>query len=438
MKMKNMSVIFILAILTITGCKDKIIQERNFMANVPVYMSEEAFENAIQSMPAQPLSNPGKIFYKDQYLFINDRLNGIHIVDNSNPDAPSNIAYISIPGNRDLVVKGNTLYADSYTDLVTIDVSDPTNVQQIDRIEDVFMESFPAFENNYPVYGLKDTNAVVVAWAVHNVQERTELSSTYDYGRQCIDCNWFLEDGVGIQADGPLTTTFAESSTESNGGRNASTGIAGSMSRFTCSANYLYVIDQWNLKTVDMNNFSVVNELATWRNMETLFPYEGNLFIGTTTGMLIYGLDNPAIPVEISSFNHMTSCDPVAVSGDYAYVTLRSGNACAGFTNQLDVVNISDIFNPYLEKTYSMENPHGLGIDNNTLFLCDGDAGLKVYDIQNVHEIDQNQLQHFNDINGFDVIPTQGNLMLIGSDGLYQYDYSDLSQMSLRSTIPVN
>jgi hypothetical protein len=432
---KLLGIVLFTALFSV-GCKDKVTQERTFMANVPVYMSQESFENAIQSNAAKELVNPGKIYFKDQYLFINDILNGIHVIDNSNPYAPINLSYINIPGNRDLVIKGSTLYADSYTDLVSIDISDVTAVRLLNREKDIFMPSFPLMDNDYPVYGLKDTNAVVVAWATQQIKEYKELNSNYNYGRECIDC-YFAIDNFSDPNNNIMFETTSGSGDVSNG-RNAS-GIAGSMSRFACYNDYLYVLDDWTLQSIDIsgNSLNVQNEIELWRTAETLFPYNGNLFIGTTTGMMIYDLSNPSTPNEISTFEHMTSCDPVVVKGDYAYVTLRSGNTCWGFTDQLDIVNISDIYNPYLVKSYPMSNPHGLGVDNNTLFLCDGDAGLKVFDILDPNNVDQNLLHHFTNINGFDVIPSQGNLMLIGSDGLYQYNYEDLSEMVLRSKIPV-
>jgi len=70
--------------------------------------------------------------------------------------------------------------------------------------------------------------------------------------------------------------------------------------------------------------------------------------------------------------------------------------------------------------------------------ICDGDDGLKVYSVADPYAIDQNLLSHQADINTFDVIPFNDVLMMIGDDGLYQYDYSDISNLVLLSVIPVN
>ena len=82
----------------------------------------------MKSSPSQALKNPGKIYIYGNYIFLNEPDAGIHIIDNSQPTAPKNLAFIPIPGNVDLAVTGNTLYADSYSDLVTFDISNPLAV----------------------------------------------------------------------------------------------------------------------------------------------------------------------------------------------------------------------------------------------------------------------------------------------------------------------
>jgi hypothetical protein len=84
-----------------------------------------------------------------------------------------------------------------------------------------------------------------------------------------------------------------------------------------------------------------------------------------------------------------------------------------------------------------MTNPHGLGIDQGTLFICDGLDGLKAYDATDVKTISQNQLAHYKNIQALDIIPFQQVAMVIGQDGLYQYDYSDLKDIKLLSQLPI-
>jgi hypothetical protein len=187
----------------------------------------------------------------------------------------------------------------------------------------------------------------------------------------------------------------------------------------------------------ELSPFSIGNQNIGW-NIETVFIARDHLFIGSMTGMYIYNLADPVLPEYVSSYWHVTSCDPVVVEGNYAYITLRTGNRCESDVNSLDIVDIHDLSNPSLLKSYTMHNPHGLGIDQGTLFICDGDDGLKIYDAKDPLMLKSNMLAHFEEINTYDVIPVNGILIMIGTDGLYQYNYSDLNEIKLLSKIPIH
>ena len=71
----------------------------------------------------------------------------------------------------------------------------------------------------------------------------------------------------------------------------------------------------------------------------------------------------------------------------------------------------------------------------NLLFVCDGDSGLKIYDATNPLTCGDNMLENFTDIHASDVIPYNNIAIVIGDDGIRQYDYSDLSNFVLLSSI---
>ena len=218
------------------------------------------------------------------------------------------------------------------------------------------------------------------------------------------------------------------------------TGIGGSMARFTIVGDYLYTVDSWDLNTFDISdqiNPEFKSKVGLGWGVETIFPYDNRLFIGAQNGMHIYDLENKVEPEWISTYEHITSCDPVVVQGDFAFVTLRGGTECQGFNNQLDIIDISKISEPILFKSYSMINPHGLGIDGDCLFITEGEYGLKMYDISKLNEIELTK--HFQDISSIDVIPFMGILMMIGNDGFHQYSYDcDKGEIDYISTIPIN
>ncbi|WP_315816617.1 hypothetical protein [Paraflavitalea speifideaquila] len=138
----------------------------------------------------------------------------------------------------------------------------------------------------------------------------------------------------------------------------------------------------------------------------------------------------------MGTFSHVRSCDPVIADDHYAYVTLRSGTACQGFTNQLEILNIENLSSPILLKTYPLTNPHGLSKDNNNLFICDGADGVKVFDAANVNDL--KLLKKIDGLDAYDVIAFNKWALVVAKDGLYQFNYADVSNIKLLSKISIN
>ncbi|MGQ9620239.1 MAG: LVIVD repeat-containing protein [Bacteroidales bacterium] len=416
--------IFVAASAGIYGCMDKTIERVTYTANVPVYMSFNEFRSSFRNTDTVEITQPGKIYFKDNYLFVNEYGKGIHVIDNSNPAQPEKTAFYKILGNVDMAIKGNILFADSYIDLLAIDISNVKGPVEVGRLTNIFPEVMPDGDEKYPYAMVDKSKGVIVGWEVKPITEerdRSELWGKWIFRGDLVTFEAMIKDGAGNWSSGA--------------------GTGGSMARFMLNENYLYLIAHpWMLKIVDVkqaSKMSMVDSTSVSRTMETLFKLENKLFIGTTTGMLIYDISDPESPFPISSYNHITACDPVVADGHYAYVTLRSGTRCFNTQNLLDVIDISSITVPYLVKSYPMYNPHGLGVDGNMLFVCDGKAGLKIYDKTDPLGIIANQLAHYPDFDTYDAIPVNGILMLIGQEGIYQYDYSDPKNIRQISHLPI-
>lgn len=128
----------------------------------PVLMKRSELEQSVKWQSARPLQNTGKIYIKDQYLFINERYRGIHVYDNSDPENPMQLGFIAIPGNIDIAMKGNVLYADSAVDLVALRVFDDS-VSTMDREREAFPEFQPPDGGTYTIEE-RPENTVVVEW----------------------------------------------------------------------------------------------------------------------------------------------------------------------------------------------------------------------------------------------------------------------------------
>lgn len=419
--MRSTAPFLLAALLALTACEDRIIEV--FTANSPVYMSYDELRQAVGQSAARELGNPGKIYFKDNYLFIVEEMKGIHVIDNSNPASPVNLTFLEVPGNVDIAIRGNILYADSYVDLVALDVSDLQNITEVGRVRDVLPYTLPPFDEEYPLARIDPKRGVVAGWEIKKVRQEVE---TYYYPVYWKEGGW-MNDAVGGVSSGGV----------GSGG----TGVGGSMARFGIRENTLYAVDNTTLHIFSISdpaNPVFRKDFQAGWGIETLFILGERMFLGTQTGMRIYDISVPNSPMYLADFWHVTGCDPVVVQDTLAYITIRGGTTCRNTAvNQLVVVSVAQITRPVELITYPMEEPYGLGIDGATLFICDGEAGLKVYDVTDTWRISQNLIARFPDIRGYDVIPLDGVLMLIGADGLYQYDYSNVKQISLLSKIGV-
>ncbi len=198
------------------------------------------------------------------------------------------------------------------------------------------------------------------------------------------------------------------------------------MARFKIVDDYLYAVDSHSINIFNIDQLENPQQLSSifaGFDIETIFNRGNHLFLGSMSGMFIYNIESPASPQFVSEFQHGTACDPVVVDEKYAYITLRAGNSCGAIDSSLQIVDITDLNSPKLTKSYSMDNPYGLGIKNDLLFICDGSSGLKVYDKTNVEDIQL--VNYFDNIITYDVIPLEDHLLMIGEDVLYQYTYTD-------------
>jgi len=103
----------------------------------PVYApASEA--KTVKTLDARDVETQGKIYVKDNYIYIGDVNRGVHVVNNTDPENPVKECFIQIYGNHDIAIKGNMMYADNMEDLIVIDISDFQNPVVVKRIEDIY------------------------------------------------------------------------------------------------------------------------------------------------------------------------------------------------------------------------------------------------------------------------------------------------------------
>ena len=413
----------VIASVILISCQDRVEITREYTVFEPVYLTLAEIREGVDIAAPKPIEERGRIYLYKNWIMINEPGNGIHIIDNSVPQSPSARQFIEIPGNYSFSVRNDLLYADSYIDLVVLDISNMDAVSEVNRLEGIF-------ENFNDDYTLDPVNGLIIDYE----PVRTISVTLEEAGGQFEPM--FRGGFFGFSNDALFMAESSAVPPPQN-----TTGIGGSMATYTIVNTHLYAMDDHSLHTFDISDGDdpqKINELFLGWDIETLFPYEQNLFVGAQTGMYILDNTSPDSPELITKYEHMVSCDPVVVQGDRAYVTLRSGTTCQGNLNQLEVIDISDLSNPILLAEYPMVSPHGLGLDGNTLFICEGESGLKVFDSSDDMKISQNLITSITNLDAYDVIPYQNTLYLIGSDGLYQYDYTDPNQITFISKLEIS
>ncbi len=402
---------FIGIVLLFSACvKDSSKVKRTYTIFSPVYKSKSSVLANINGSSLQAIEHGGKIYIKGKFIYLNEINKGIHVIDNSNPALPKKIAFLSIPGNLDIAIKGNILYADMYDDLLALDISDVHHAKLTSTLSGFF--SGRRYVNGFMA---NLDGQVAVDW--------NEKDTTVFVDRVPGNCDFCQFD--------MLTASSATAAASSK-------GVAGSMAAMVLMKEHLYAITEMHsVGIVDISNAAVPkleSNFFAGFDLQTIFPFEDKLFLGSAIGMFMYDVSDPKQPVSIGEFQHGRACDPVIADGSYAYVTLHAGDGCGGDANELHVIDIKDIQHSKLVKTYKLTKPTGLSKDGDLLFVCDGDA-VKVYNAANPGALQL--LKPITSKEPYDIIAANNNAMVICSDGLYQYDYSNINQIRLLSFLPI-
>lgn len=405
----------ILAVFAFSGCvKDKCMKTTTAKIYTPVKESIAKVRASVKVVAPEPVHYTGKIYLMGSYILLNELNKGIHVFDNSNPTAPRQVSFLNIPGNVDMAVKGNVLYADCFRDLLAFDISNPASAVLKGKVDNLYD---PVYHYGFSV----GTDSVIVDYITR------DTAYEYDCTATDISSPVFASDGGLIFANNASAQASYKSLVK-----------GGSMARMTISNGHLYAISSIYLKVLDISAPEqpvFVKNTQVAGGIETIFPYGNNLFIGASDGLHIVDASDPLNPKYVNRFTHATGCDPVVIEDDKAYVTIRTGNTCMGTLNQLDVIDVKDITKPSLIKSYAMINPYGLGIDNKRLFICEGKSGLKFLDAGNTLAI--KTVKVLEGIETYDVIPYDEKLLVSAKGGLYQYSYTDMANPKLLSKIPV-
>ena len=131
----------------------------------PIIVDRTVLESSIGTLPAQQIVKSGKIYIKDDLMFVNDVNKGFHVYNYSNPKNPVLIGFIKTPGATDLAIRNNLIYVNQAVDLVTIEYN-PTNntLTEKHRNKNVFPQKTAPNGQN----GNGSENEIVIDWKINN------------------------------------------------------------------------------------------------------------------------------------------------------------------------------------------------------------------------------------------------------------------------------
>lgn len=414
---KLMLAILVCNTIIFSSCnKDITTSEITYTKATAIYGDLSELRDLPLNADVRELVNPGKIYVSEDLLLIGEEKEGIHVYDNTDPEHPNAISFIQIPKNKEFYVEGNTIYAESHYDMLKIDISNKQSPRLVNRIENAFANDL----KNEQGESVVDFEFEVIT---EEIQEDTPIWSIITNNETV-----FLDFNNRLIPSSAVPSSFAGSSGSS----------IGTVNRIAVLNDYVYVIGFQAIavfKDDQELEFRSSSQVG-WR-METIYPQQNALFVGTQTEMQILDISNPEAPDPIGWFQHGRACDPVLPVGNIAYVTLRTGDDmnCPGDENALVVVNTSNLRNPFQVQEVVMESPYGMTLIGDKLYVGEGANGLKIFDATDRDNIVE--IKHDTSVQAYDIIahPFRQDLILIASpNGFGQYEIDaateDLSLLS--------
>lgn len=331
--------------------------------------------------------NAYEIATAGDYAFVADNMNGLRVIDISDPTNPVEVGNYDTSGYAyGVAITGDHAFVcDAYSGFKVIDISDPTN---------------PILAGSYSSIG----------WA-----RNVDIEGDYAY----------VAEGEG----GLCVIDISDPTNPSEVGRY---DTADNSNDVEVEGDYAYVTDGYEgLYVFDVSDPTAPDSIANYNTVGSAMGLviDGNYaFIASySQGFHVIDISDPAAPSLAGSFSTLDYAYSVEITGDYAYI--------AQWGSGIRVLDIVDPTNPTLIEDFDTPgNAMGVVAAGEYLFVADRMSGLQIVKIaDNINPIYAGSIS---DGVGADAVEVEGNYAFVadGWDGLKIVDISDPSNPLLTGT----
>lgn len=131
----------VVSVFLLSGCLKFEFEEEGLK---PVYLDPNDM-SVIRKIDPIPFGDLGLIVRRGNLLMINEKLRGIHVLNNTNPSSPVPLCFIEIPGNSQFSYDGQYIYADNSIHLIIIKFNPQVDgIKVVSKIDNVYKQKGPS------------------------------------------------------------------------------------------------------------------------------------------------------------------------------------------------------------------------------------------------------------------------------------------------------
>jgi hypothetical protein len=379
--------------------------DENNLAVIDISNPTQPVKTASIVIPEAEGSVVHAVKVRDNYAYVAAGNPGLIVVDISDPAQPVKAGAFDTPWADGLVIEGNTLYlADQIEGLYALDISNPKNPSQTGLLSlELFQKDLPGQRNmviqNGKVFFANGNQGMLVV----DASLQPTLTEKFDVPLPGADWDVLVDNNIAyVIADtlGLYTVDVTDPSQPNQVGFDISRISNGLRTPrgIALKGQYAYIADINNgFSVYDISNPSEPKELSRVEKPQgmTDVAVSGNYaFVSMQEhekrekrGMLVYDVSNPSQPSQVGFVNTDHSSNAVTVQGAYAYFPEFIEMIETGQPSNLFIFDISNPAGPVEagKADTAINNPEAMCIEvaGNYAYVGDGTKGLRIFDISN-------------------------------------------------------